>query len=828
MDGYVTSLVSAAFGSCITEKIKELREAPLHRPPTGARLPTKKEDFFPFTGCLTKTDYWTCIAAHDVYFPYRVLVATGPAGSGKTHSFVTNVIPTLGDVLVTASTNAAAGIICSKLKEHDVPQSQSGHTIHRTVANGKVFPQTDVHFPKEFAADFRCDQWRKLAMDQQALEDSLTNLETMITAVNDKKINKISGNETVARDYADMYPARLPRLTTAKYIVIDESSMVPAPLANRLVVAWYFIRCLLGLDITKPPVLILIGSPTQTAAHADVIERRGGPRGDYVKRTKVVPSVIDDVFCNPVVADFMQIQKFSVRFVNIKRCGDPTYNDYMYRMEHGQSLRRFSSYFDRFVVPEVHITDPSLKFNADYTRIFLSHAAVADYTRNYFSKDPESRIRIPIYCVVSKNDAERCLGHHAQPTLTAGCGDYLKREAKNLSNFSQFADTLDTTDWDLKDNRRLCGDDDDAYRPVGDRNQCFFDSSLTYDRPSDLPVLKDTIVPATGFDDETTTTTENDNNPGDEKKQVFLYENTTSVTVGSKVVVRKRLDAFIVGFDGTFETMVDLLVSPAVSDSLHLGACLLEQGACTLYEHATRCPQHDASKFRRMVTDIIESRGNSREIIANHYTPFIELVLEEMRRCVQLNKVLVHLMLAPGGCDLDFIDPTNLAITTLFDGTECTLRKVFTFPKHLATFTKCFEKYAPCMKTFTEIQPATVLVNLCSNGLACVIIPKPVLKQEGRYEMAVLYDLGIASLLATTAAKATGSSLSGVCCVFPRKHLDVNTAYVMLTRVAGKEPCIFINENPFCRHKPMTTAIGDKSQFILQQQMFSDSTLFVW
>lgn len=819
-------MVNSTLGKHLVQRCRQLRHTSFIRP--GWRYASEEEDYFPFFEVTNKKGLKAKDGMKGVVFPYNVIAVTGPAGSGKTFSLVNFVANLLEDVGITGTTNTSVDVMnrayrnvdlgkqlgtIFKLMQFKQPRTNYTAGVH---SEPESFPEVQLQNLAQY--------WPTVAPILQDLDESRL----------DRHAHLIGGSEERAKLLKKLHPHCIPDLALLRYILIDECSQAPDYILDALAFIRSYMRFRLGLSTSDIPVFVLIGSPTQTQAfHADEFD-------------KTIPcnSIIDSVFHCPAVRDTLDVISNSVRFLHIKRCSDKKFNECLYKLEHGISLWTDRFYFDQFVVEDENlITDPQKQFQPDVVRLFLQHAEVRAFIQKQ-ADDSCDFLEEDIYCVVSVNDAKRFLVDQTAAS-TSSCipaqNESQQKErhlyqkvqrfisSNNMGTHSQFPDILSYDNWVFVRQSKLFSDDgsEQQYDPPGaKRKNNFFDRELRY--------LKNAINSSSllddcqdGYDPECL----EHGNAATETKEAVLFKNSIRIRKRSKVVICKRTVGVMVGFSGTFLKLLtvvhytnELICSPCLfltflhrlvkEYRLHSEECIQCTCLPDLWEEI--CPFSDPFQSQ---TRLVEG------FLLNKSAWIKSSLLKMAHTCSSLKNITISI------CVLDNIESKyygyKLPKKILTEGSECQFLDFVTFEKQWLPSNRPFQN---CENTFPEVCMKTALVKSADQHLIFILTPKPTFKhqEDNRktvFDFSVLYDVPIQNLTSMTVAKSTGISLSGVCCVFPRKIKSdlMRAVYVMLSRVKNN-PTIFLNYNIF-KNPQVYLTFPSKAQLINQMQIRNDETL---
>ena len=772
MNNYTTVYVNGILSKEVAEKCRTLSDSPFLK--DDWRCPVKEEDFSLFEEI---DDNSFKVKTLGLVFPYRVVVVTGPAGSGKTFSTVNYIVNLLDDVIVTGTTNTSVTVM-----NNATSFSKYYGTIYKLIRFKKPLKNLDLGVVDQ-ASNFSQVQFRNLATYWPTLASIVRDIEDF------REIKMIiRGSEERAKLLKQLHPNRIPDLALGKYIFIDECGQAPHYMLDAIAFIRSRMRFSLGLSTNDTPVFILIGSPTQTQAFE--LDKNG--------KTSPCDSIIDGVFHSTVVRETLEVINNSVRFIKIKRCEDDKYNECMYKLEHGISLWSERFYFDRFVTEnESLITDPREKFHPELVRLFLRHEEVRKYLQNHSESDYKEE---NIYCVVSVNDS-RIFFSSKGPQLQHKIQSFISRN--NIGSHSQFTDSLYQDQWEFVRSAPLLtkeGNEQEYQTPGFERKSNFFEPCVKYNVEfgfSDPPNKRMKI----------------------ENKEVMLFRNTIRIKPYSRVVLCRKSSAMIIGFEGSFQSLLN-----TVQNTRELFVTFLFQLAHQYQIHSNEgcllC--RDQSIWEKMSPFMNAFQMDSRltdKFIIDESTLVKQKLKNAAENCSHLRKNHISL------CLLESSFIYRLPKINLSGGTICQ------FIDFVSYKVKEERPYSQCEFTFPEIKIRSSLVK--RNDLLFLLIPRPTFKHieddsKKIYDFCILYDIPIQNCLSMTTAKSTGISLEGACCVFPRKITPdlMRTVYVMMSRVKNSE-AIYINYNIF-KNKKLYNTVPGKGQLInLMQLRNMETTLLL-
>ena len=784
MDFYSSIHINAVLCQRIVEQCKRLRAEKSF----FCSYPSREEDFFPFEE--TSDGQLRAHSVAKVVYPYRVITVTGPAGSGKTFGIVNFVASQLDDsVGVTGTTNTSVRVMAREYSKVDLGQKYIG-TIYRLMKFQKPLLN---YYPskRETPTTFSEVQLLNLAIYWPTIASILQTLEHL-----EKYKLIVKGNEERAKLINRLHPNCLPDLALLNYIFIDECSQAPWYILDALAFIRARMRFLLGLTTEDIPVFILIGSPTQTQAFHQ----------DEMGKTVSCDSIIDGVFCTEIVRKTLGITRNSVRFTRIKRSRDLKFNGFINKLEYGFSLWKDRCYFDQFVVEdETLLTDPQRKFRPDLVRLFDTHNEVSAYIRA--QADGLDYIEEDIYCVISMNDAKLFLN---KGNIIQSIQLFLSNN--NIGSCSQFGDGLFLSEWAFIRQSPLVNDNGEhlPYDEPGKRRTFnFFDPRQKYEV-------------TVGFCEDISPKRKRV-----EVKEVALFKNRVRLKRDSKVILTNKSMGVLVGFKGNFEQLLGIIGNGNNIDIgprfftwflYHLAYNIKIHGECA------DCSSYDETIWNTMCHYYKPFQLQEKEIY--NFVNNVGLVIQkrlttQFRACENLRKIPIFFR----------VDQNYYSLPTLYlsEGTECVFLE---FTDNAAQ--RLEKPFSFCESTFPEISTLKAPI-VARKNLLIMILSKPTFKHQEKdkkiYDFSVLYDIPIQNRSSMTTAKSTGTSLRGVCCVFPRKIKEdsLRSVYVMVTRVKAEEnvfSSLFFNYNIF-KKKELYNTFPSKSLHLIKQQILDNSTVIL-
>ncbi|AHM96126.1 helicase-primase helicase subunit [Papiine alphaherpesvirus 2] len=383
-------------------------------------------------------------------FPFAVYLITGNAGSGKS-----TCVQTLNEVLdcvVTGATRIAAQNMYVKLSGaflsrpintifHEFGfrgnhvQAQLGqhpYALASNPASVEDLQRRDLTYYWEVIADIT----RRAVAAGGGAEDGRSEFRAL--AALESSMGLAEG--TLTRLAAFTHGA-LPAFTRSNIVVIDEAGLLGRHLLTAVVYCWWMTNALYHTPQYAAglrPVLVCVGSPTQTASLESTFEHQ--KLRCSIRQSE---NVLTYLICNRTLREYVRLPRSWAIFINNKRCVEHEFGNLMKALEYGLPLtEEHMQFVDRFVVPESFITNPANL--PGWTRLFSSHKEVSAYMARLHAHLKVARegefvvFTLPVLTFVSTKafDEYRELTH--QPTLTVE--KWIAANAGRITNYSQSQD----------------------------------------------------------------------------------------------------------------------------------------------------------------------------------------------------------------------------------------------------------------------------------------------------------------------------------------------------------------------------------------------------
>ncbi|BAP00684.1 helicase-primase helicase subunit [Pteropodid alphaherpesvirus 1] len=382
-------------------------------------------------------------------FPFAVYLISGNAGSGKS-----TCVQTLNEVLdcvVTGATRIAAQNMYMKLSGaflsrpintifHEFGfrgnhvQAQLGqypYTLSSTPATLEDLQRRDLTYYWEVISDITRRTLK--AADGEEARGEFRALEVLETT-----LGLPQGSLT---ELAAFTHGALPAFTRSNILVIDEAGLLGRHLLTAVVYCWWMINALYNTPqytAGKQPVLVCVGSPTQTASLESTFEHQ-----KLKCSIRQSENVLTYLICNRTLREYTRLSHSWAIFINNKRCVEYEFGNLMKVLEYGLPItEEHMQFVDRFVVPESYITNPANL--PGWTRLFSSHKEVSSYMARlhaHLRVTQEAQFvvfTLPVLTFVSMKefDEYRQLTH--QPTLSLE--KWITANASRITNYSQSQD----------------------------------------------------------------------------------------------------------------------------------------------------------------------------------------------------------------------------------------------------------------------------------------------------------------------------------------------------------------------------------------------------
>ncbi|BBM13177.1 helicase-primase helicase subunit [pteropodid alphaherpesvirus 2] len=422
----------------IVARVRELAEAKL----TAAKIPK-------FQWFLDVASMETPAGLPLREFPFAVYLISGNAGSGKS-----TCVQTLNEVLdcvVTGATRIAAQNMYMKLSGaflsrpintifHEFGfrgnhvQAQLGqypYTLSSTPATLEDLQRRDLTYYWEVISDITRRTLK--AADGEEARGEFRALDVLETT-----LGLPQGSLT---ELAAFTHGALPAFTRSNILVIDEAGLLGRHLLTAVVYCWWMINALYNTPqyaAGKQPVLVCVGSPTQTASLESTFEHQ-----KLKCSIRQSENVLTYLICNRTLREYTRLPHSWAIFINNKRCVEYEFGNLMKVLEYGLPItEEHMQFVDRFVVPESYITNPANL--PGWTRLFSSHKEVSSYMARlhaHLRVTQEAQFvvfTLPVLTFVSMKEFDdyRQLTH--QPNLSPE--KWITANASRITNYSQSQD----------------------------------------------------------------------------------------------------------------------------------------------------------------------------------------------------------------------------------------------------------------------------------------------------------------------------------------------------------------------------------------------------
>ncbi|AAQ73741.1 helicase primase subunit [Psittacid alphaherpesvirus 1] len=378
--------------------------------------------------------------------PFRVYLITGNAGSGK--STCIQALTEMLNCVTTGSTRVAALNVFTKLSSaYTSPAIQTifhdfgfkGSHVQAVLGKFKYPKQPD---PKSLVDAQMSDlyyYWDVLKdIANKVVEGGLPETMRVLLSLELK-----SGKPFT--DAAPFLSAATPALIRSNVVLIDEAGVLGKHILTAVVFSWWLHNALWQTRRYaegKVPVIVCIGSPTQTDAMESVFEH-STLRHLVSNKTNILSHLIR----SSEMAERMNLNRNWTIFINNKRCTEQDFGNVLKAFEFGLPMNEgHARFLDQFVVSESYIKDPSKL--PGWTRLFASHDDVKVYMSRLHANlrarrsDKFKVFVLPIYTVVSLEAFDKYKELTGQTSLTME--KWLTANASRLGNYSQSRD-LDVT-----------------------------------------------------------------------------------------------------------------------------------------------------------------------------------------------------------------------------------------------------------------------------------------------------------------------------------------------------------------------------------------------
>ncbi|AAF66741.1 UL5 [Gallid alphaherpesvirus 2] len=233
----------------------------------------------------------------------------------------------------------------------------------------------------------------------------------------------------------------LPSFTRSNIIIIDEAGLLGKYLLTAIVYCWWLTNAVYRTPQYKrglKPVLICVGSPTQTSSLESTFEH-----SKLRCNVRISENILTYIICNQTLRSYLDLSNNWAIFINNKRCTEPEFGDLLKTLEYGLPItEEHARMADNFVVPEAFINNPANL--PGWTRLYSSHKEVSTYMSRLhdYLKTPAT---ISLWCLlclhilfISLENFERYRTAANQPHITLE--KWLNVNAGRLSNWSQSRD----------------------------------------------------------------------------------------------------------------------------------------------------------------------------------------------------------------------------------------------------------------------------------------------------------------------------------------------------------------------------------------------------
>ncbi|AVT50775.1 helicase-primase helicase subunit [Cervid alphaherpesvirus 2] len=234
----------------------------------------------------------------------------------------------------------------------------------------------------------------------------------------------------------------LPAFARSNVIVIDEAGLLGRHILTAVVYCWWLINA--AHDSAQyraglAPVVVCVGSPTQTDSLESTFEHRG-----LRCRVRSSENVLTCLITNPTLREYAAIPRNWTIFINNKRCQEYEFGELLKTLEYGLPVtEEHLALVDRFVVPDAFINNPANL--QGWTRLYSSHREVSAYMSRLHAhlKVAEGRSRfvvftLPVYTFVNLRTFEDYRAATGQPGLRVE--KWLQANSGRIANYSQSRD----------------------------------------------------------------------------------------------------------------------------------------------------------------------------------------------------------------------------------------------------------------------------------------------------------------------------------------------------------------------------------------------------
>ena len=476
-------------------------------------------------------------------FRYHCLCLQGPAGTGKS-SFVKELVPFLGHAVYTCFTNVGTNNLNSKIKtEHGC----NFGTLAKNMRLRNPQPTIEIEYDSP-AKSFKEAQLRSLAADYYNLRSVRENIKKALPKFT--KLNVQSNNNVAAwmlsgvmkNIYRD--ESSIPQIAFADAIVLDEAGQTCGYSLCSLAFCVWLIRTYMQINLDKTPVMILVGSMSQSQATKKIEDSSG------THKTVAAESMLDYIFKYKVVSDFVGIHEPDrvLIFTQNKRCQLKFLLPILKGLDLGKNVRSYAHLLDSIIVPHDVIANPGCEkkdkraiegpmvtedntINVDlsaHIRIALSHRECAEYIAACMKELP--CIDVPVYVVVLINEI-RHMSDSAD--LDEYIHKWLNDQHNDIGCYSQFKDYLYLPFKKVGTYTYL---PDSFYPPVAMQNR---------PNPFLQPLTKEQIDEEQIYPKE--------------RIQLGLYRGMTRLLVNKPLVCQKNCYLVVTGFYGPLKRFIDII-----------------------------------------------------------------------------------------------------------------------------------------------------------------------------------------------------------------------------------------------------------------------------
>ncbi|ABU49255.1 UL5 [anatid alphaherpesvirus 1] len=242
-------------------------------------------------------------------------------------------------------------------------------------------------------------------------------------------------------DLAYCINGSLPSFTRSNVIIIDEAGLLGRHLLTAVIYCWWLINASYGTQQYmdgKAPVLVCVGSPTQTAFLESTFEH-----ANLKCKVRSSENILTFLICNRTMRTYTNLPNNWSIFINNKRCREQAFGDLLKVLEYGLPItEEHARLVDNFVVPEAYINNPANL--PGWTRLYSSHREVSAYMTRLHAhlkvsgEDKFVVFTLPSYTFVNIENFETYRKTANQPNLSVE--RWITANAGRLSNWSQSRD----------------------------------------------------------------------------------------------------------------------------------------------------------------------------------------------------------------------------------------------------------------------------------------------------------------------------------------------------------------------------------------------------